>query len=376
MPSTRPLAFSLLQILQMVASPPSLPCHPQGHTPSCNPHLGLFLPRHLSGSFSEPGHLPCQQAWHVVELWEVPLCSPSAPQRGSRVRAISCRKSLMLCPHKLPGYLDLGGSRTPSPGGTLTFLCRCLVESAPEQAPTRPSSTGPTRIQGLGGFLFPQDSCGCGPLHLPSPPSASDPPELPRSSAGVPSNGSALHKGACTGGPRGYTHVCRPQRTHINGYMCLSPCHRPSLCTSRGTYIIDEVSDIGRAGGQHAWGLGAHSAERGISAQWWPSQGGTQACQLCWVAKLVDVVGVLGTKQAEFSPDQSQGGVSFSGTLCGEHLGGEDLDRSGGGLGVLGGGPQPRLFRDLAHCSTFPAHHIPNALPSPGPPLRPPARRS
>lgn len=147
--------------------------------------------------------------------------------------------------------------------------------------------------------------------------------------------------------------------------MCLSPCHRPSLCTSRGTYIIDEVSDIGRAGGQHAWGLGAHSAERGISAQWWPSQGGTQACQLCWVAKLVDVVGVLGTKQAEFSPDQSQGGVSFSGTLCGEHLGGEDLDRSGGGWGCWVGA------HSLGFSGTLPTaqHFQPTTSPTPSPHL-------
>ena len=214
------------------------------------------MPRHLSGSFSEPGHLPCQQAWHVVELWEVPLCSPSAPQRGSRVRAISCRKSLMLCPHKLPGYLDLGGSRTPSPGGTLTFLCRCLVESAPEQAPTRPSSTGPTRIQGLGGFLFPQDSCGCGPLHLPSPPRLQILPSSPEAQPESPATG-LLSTRAHVQGVHGGTRTCVVPNARTSTGICVCPHATAPLCAPPGapTSLMKSAISAGLVGSMRGgWG--------------------------------------------------------------------------------------------------------------------------
>lgn len=73
----------------------------------------------------------------------------------------------------------------------------------------------------------------------------------------------------------------------------------------RGTYVVDEVSDVFGAGGQRTGHLGAHSAERGVSAQRRPSRGGAEGRQFCWVAQLVHVVGVLRADGARSGQPQS-----------------------------------------------------------------------
>ena len=198
---------------------------------------------------------------------------------------LDCENSPMLCPHNCGSGMRLTAA---PPASGHAFVDRCPVESAAEQAPTHPSSTGLGAIRGGGGgqFLF-QGTCACGPLHLPSLTQPSDCQGFPRSSAGVPSDRPTLHKWCASGG---FTEAW------AGAPVCVSPCLCPCLHTSRDTYIIDEVSDVSGAGGQHAGWLGAHSAERGISAQWRPSQGSAQGCQLCWVAQLVDVVSILGTQ--------------------------------------------------------------------------------
>lgn len=144
------------------------------------------------------------------------------------------------------------------------------------------------------------------------------------------------------------------------GYSIV-PLPPPLSVHPRSTYIIDEVSNISRAAGQHAGGLGAPSAERGISAHWWPAQG----CQLCRVAQLVDVIGILGTKEVAFSSNQSPGGWGVPGR---EDLGGPAGQR----------GPCPSSWSTahrLGSLGTLPTTS-PHTLPSPGPPLRPLAHRS
>lgn len=75
--------------------------------------------------------------------------------------------------------------------------------------------------------------------------------------------------------------------------VCVHMCAPALSAHLWGTYAIDEVYDVSRAGGQCSGWWGARPAKRGITAQRWPTQRGAQGCQLSWVAQLADVIGVL-----------------------------------------------------------------------------------
>lgn len=59
----------------------------------------------------------------------------------------------------------------------------------------------------------------------------------------------------------------------------------------RGTYIVDEVSDVCGAGGQRTGRLGRAQQNGAVCAAAW--RRGRKGHQFCWVAQLVHVVGVL-----------------------------------------------------------------------------------
>lgn len=135
-----------------------------------------------------------------------------------------------------------------------------------------------------------------------------------------------------------------------------------------GTYIVDEVCHVSGAGGQHAGWWGAHPAERGVAAQQRPSQRGTQGCQLCRVAQLADIVGILWTKFVDLSLGPWQGGVSILGTFLraiGLGVGGEDL--GGPYPWSLGAGAGPQL-NILSRPVTHPTHPTPALTWSSSPP--------
>lgn len=188
--------------------------------------------------------------------------------------------------------------------------------------------------------------------------------------------------GACTPAPDAPASLPGPTRVHVVHSGLGSPPQAPSVGmgaapppshTCRDTYVVDEVGDVRRAGGQQARGPGAHAAERGVSAQRRPSQGVARGSQLCRVAQLADVVGILGTEWVECSPDLSQGGLPVPGAVPGGGVlratASEDLPArpAGGRLLDRVGAPPPS--RDASH-------HIPQHPPSPGPLLRLPVRRS
>lgn len=136
------------------------------------------------------------------------------------------------------------------------------------------------------------------------------------------------------------------------------------------TYIVDEVCHVSGAGGQHAGWWGAHPAERGVAAQQRPPQRGIQGCQLCRVAQLADVVGILQTRCVDLSLDPWLGGVSIPGTFLravGLGVWGEDLGSPY--PWSLGAGPRPQL-NILSRMPPTPP------LPLPGLPPRPPAHHS
>lgn len=292
-------------------------------------------------------------------MQHLPLC-PGCPEPGSRVLRTSCRNTLTPCPQKLPGCLDSGTPARPGPGRTNVSLPG-LSGTCPRARPCHPHSTRHTTTQGRAGHsssneasaavVPPRVSALHGSQILPRSPEAqpvSPVTDLPPQMA----HARGAHKG-----PRG-THVSGgPHRTRISGDVrgpvALLPSH-----TCRGTYVIDEVGDVSRAGGEQAGGLGAHAAQRGVSAQRRPSQGVAQGSQLCRVAQLVDVIGVLGTKGVERSPDLSQVGFLPQTPCRGKGCRGRRPGRTCGPAG----GPPP------GPCGCPPALQGPFPPPHPDPP--------
>lgn len=204
------------------------------------------------------------------------------------ISCVECRNSLMLRLDKPWGAYIRQAAAPPAPG-YLSSTRPSMICCRERQLPLLP---------GL---------CVCGLLTSP----ASLSPQIllspPAAQPGSPALDPLSINGACPEGPVRCAH--RWSLPHAQQGLQHVPLPPPLSVHPRSTYIIDEVSNISRAAGQHAGGLGAPSAERGISAHWWPAQ----SCQLCRVAQLVDVIGILGTKEVAFSSNHQVGGGCLAG---------------------------------------------------------------